>query len=142
MSVAVRVQPEQNSKVLTLQVKVLKYQPVLESDDKEYEWKSHGKADVSILKSQKGRYSFEARQEITRRLLSNHSLSKDIKLEVHSTDEKKTWMWKTKNDIASYQDENQDSNVVKESLILVKFATEKDAKKFQTTWLDCQSKMK
>ena len=133
-------------KVLTIDnVKCRKFQAVLLPNGTkcgtEREWKSCGKVTVSIMKNQKGRYSFEARNAITKRQISNHSLSKDIVLSSHVTDEDKTLMWKVEYDIAKSQDDELQPSI-DGTMILLIFNTKEDAAKFKSTFLEGQSKMK
>ena len=146
MANARRIQPERNMKVLTIDnVKCRKFQAVLlpngTKSGADREWKSCGKVNISIMKNQKGRYSFEARNTITKRQISNHSLSKDIVLSSHVTDEDKTIMWKVDYDIAKSQDDELTPSIDGSTILLI-FDTKEDATKFKSTFLECQSKMK
>ena len=160
-----RTQPERLMKVITVDVKGSKFQyeieakhsitgkivnlrDILDSGDGTIPswypkvWKSIGRVQTSILKNQKGKFSVEIRNDITKRVIVNHSLSNGIKLQVHPNDPQHTLMWIVPQDIGgSNDDEGNGNNNHHESTVCLKFNSITDVNKFKYTWLDCQSKM-
>ena len=100
-------------------------------------WKSLGNVSVSINKNQHGKYSIEVRNPTTKKIMINHSLSKDIVLKPHGQSTKPALMWMAPYDIGCEDDECGGV----ETLVCITFASDDDMATFEATWNECQGMM-